>query len=359
MTTSTPSTELRRPAALPGTVLLAVLVVLAVAGVAAWILQLTQGMGATGLSQQVAWGIYIALFFTAAGAGAAALALAAVGEFGVALPVDRARLLLLALGGFIVAALAILFDLGNPLQLWRIATAGRFNVMLTWDFWLLAASGVIALVYLFAGRRPGAGRMQGVGALALVAAAALVVVEGWMVAIQPARPLWTGGTTVVSFLLGAAIAGVALALLVRPAARLRGWLGVVLGLSLVLVLAEVVTALIGSDLRAMTEMRNAVTGTGALLFWLFLLFGLALPLGLLVAGKGAGLVRAAAALAALGVLVEKLWLLVAGQAVPWMPAATVGYLPAWVELVSVLGLLAIGGLFYVIALKVLRVPAQD
>ena len=38
-------------------------------GLAAWVYQLSKGMVVTGLSQQISWGLYIAGFFTAAGAG--------------------------------------------------------------------------------------------------------------------------------------------------------------------------------------------------------------------------------------------------------------------------------------------------
>ena len=55
--------------------------VLAIAGIGAWIYQLGQGMQITGLNQQIVWGLYIAAFFTAVGAGAALLGIAGISEF--------------------------------------------------------------------------------------------------------------------------------------------------------------------------------------------------------------------------------------------------------------------------------------
>ena len=74
MTTSTVSVKKVNP-------VLIVAILLALAGIVAWIYQLIVGMQATGLGQQIVWGLYISAFFTAVGAGAALLALTGVSEF--------------------------------------------------------------------------------------------------------------------------------------------------------------------------------------------------------------------------------------------------------------------------------------
>jgi dimethyl sulfoxide reductase membrane subunit len=61
-------------------VVLIVTIVLALAGIGAWVYQLIVGMQTTGLGQQIVWGLYISAFFTAIGAGAALLALTGVSE---------------------------------------------------------------------------------------------------------------------------------------------------------------------------------------------------------------------------------------------------------------------------------------
>ena len=321
---------------------LAALVVIALAGLGAWIYQLTQGMRVTGLSQQVVWALYIAAFFSAIGAGAGLLFLVGLSEYNPVLPVSKKRLgLFAALASFVAGALLILLDVGNPLQVWRIITAGRFTSMMTWDFWLLIVAGITALVYLFLGAQTGLNKL--VGALAMVAATAVVVVEGWMLASLSARPLWAGGGTVVSFLLGALAGGLALWILAdgqRPGAAILGWLRLALAANLILVVAEVVTRLIGGAPRSMQEIANLVLGgSAAPVFWFHILFGLVLPLALLLSARYAKL---AAALALLGLLAEKSWMLVAGQATPWLQLPEGTYLFTWVELVAVAGVVAIG-----------------
>ena len=239
MTTSTVSVKKVNP-------VLIVAILLALAGIGVWVYQLIVGMQATGLSQQVVWGLYISAFFTAVGAGAALLALTGVSEF---VPLfqatNRARNMCLALSSFIIGALLIVLDVGNPLNIWRVMTAFQLSSWMTWDFWLLVIAGVVALVYLLSAQNNRAQKVLGI--LGILAGIAVVVVEGWMLSSQAARPMWGSGMTVASFLLGAAIAGLSIALI----AGLGGefvpfWLKVALGLSLVLVLVEVLSSLVGS-----------------------------------------------------------------------------------------------------------------
>ena len=317
------------------------LVLIAAAGLGAWIYQLSQGMRVTGLSQQVVWALYIAAFFCAVGSGAGLLFLVGLSEWKALIPAGKKRLgLMAALASFIAGTLLIMLDVGNPLQVWRIITAGRFTSMMTWDFWLLIVAGITALVYLFQGAKAGGGKLLGI--LAMVTAAAVVVVEGWMLSSTSARPLWAGGATVVSFLLGALSGGLALWILVekdQPAAAVLGWFRVALIASLVMVAAEVVTRVVGSEPRSASDVANLVlSGTAAPAFWFHILAGLALPLALLIPGRYA---KPAAALALAGLLAEKIWMLVAGQATPWLQLPAGTYFFTWVELVTVAGVIAI------------------
>ena len=315
--------------------------ILAVIGLAAWIYQLSAGMRVTGLGQQVVWGLYIAGFFTAVGTGAGLLALAGLSEF---VPesshVDRRRGLSLALASFIVGGVLIAMDVGSPLQVWRIVTAGRLTSMMTWDFWLLVVGGVITLTYLVQSRR--AQTKRGLGILAILAALAVVAVEGWMLAALAARPMWTSGLTVFSFLLSALVAGLGVGLLtLEGKTKLRNWLGVVLGANLVLVLVEVLTGLLsGSE-----EATLLLAGSAAPAFWIHLIAGLILPLGLIAAGASLPL---AGGLAVVGVLAEKVWMLAAGQAYPWLELPVGSYAPSWVEFAALIGAAGLGVFLYLI-----------
>lgn len=337
-----------------------VLIVLTLIGLGAWIYQLVSGMQVTSLGQQVVWGLYIAAFFTSAAIGAGLLALVGLSEFQpiVALA-NRAKLLAIALASFIITALLVLVDIGNPLQAWRLITAFRFNAMMTWDFWALLAAGVVALVYLLAVRQS-AKAQKVLGVLGILAAFALVLIEGLMLAETAARPMW-GGMTLFAFLLGAVIAGLAMALWVlgkKAPAKLSSWLGVALVISFFIVLAEIIAGLATASPRTLDETRNLLVGGASPFFWMHVLLGLLLPIGLIAFAKGKAWAGWIAGLALLGVLAEKLWLLAAGQAEPWLPLGKADYMPNWVEFLVVIGMIAFGWLIYQLAVILFKVDTK-
>lgn len=314
-------------------------IVLAVAGVGAWIYQLMQGMAVTGLGNQVVWGLYIAGFFAAVGAGAGLLSLVGLSEF---MPLiesgKRERALSLALVSFIAAGLLIMMDLGSPGRILRMITAFEVSSLMTWDFWLLVLTGVIALVYLLAVRKGGSQPVLGV--LAVVSAAAVVAVEGWMLSVLAFRPLFAGGLTVFSFLISALAAGLGLGLLImKEKAQLQDILKIVLIANLTLVLAEVLTGLLTGN----EEIALVLSGSAAPGFWLHLILGIALPLGMLFAGMRQDV---AGGLVVLGVLAEKVWMLEAGQALPMLELPAGSYSSSWVEILALIGVVSFGVLLF-------------
>ena len=313
--------------------------ILALVGIGAWVYQLTAGMQVTGLGNQIVWGLYIAAFFTAVGTGAGLLVLTGVSEYLPVIPSEkRVRTLYLSFSSLVVGGLLITLDVGNPVQIWRIITAFKFSSMMTWDFWLLAIAAVVVLVYLLAAR---GNKVQKVwGMLGILAGMVVVIVEGWMLSAQAAHPMWGSGLTVLTFLLGAGIAGISVALLGDMTnEKLLGWLKVALGLSLLFAVVEVLTGLVGGE----EEISLVLTGFAAPAFWLQLVVGLLVPMALLARKTSVGL---AAILGVFGVLAEKVWMLAAGSAFPWMPGQQGVYSPSWVEIVAVIGMVAVGVLIY-------------
>ncbi len=322
-------------------------IVIALLGIAAWIYQLAVGMQTTGLGQQVVWGLYIAAFFTALGAGATVLVLTGVSEFTPIVPAtSRGRNLSLALACFVIGALLITMDVGQPIQLWRIITAFRFTSLMTWDFWLLVVAGIIALVYLVAAKSAAAQKTMGV--LGIIAGVAVVAVEAWMLATMAARPEWGSGLTLICFLVGAAVAGMSVSLVAGTAPeKLHSWLYLALWLNLVVVLAEVLTGLVGNS----EETGLVLAGFAAPLFWLQLIVGLLVPLALLMRKSTLWL---AGTLAVFGVVLEKLWELTVGQAKSWVGLPQGSYLPTWVELLAVIGMVALGIVVYRVVMMVFK-----
>jgi dimethyl sulfoxide reductase membrane subunit len=320
---------------------LIVTILFALAGVGAWIYQLIVGMQTTGLGEQIVWGLYISAFFTAVGAGAGLLALTGVSEFIPLFPAAaRARNLILALTSFITGALLIAIDVGNPIQIWRVITAFRLSSSMVWDFWLLLVGGVVALIYLLVGKDTKSQKVLAI--LGMVVAVAVVVTESWMLSMEAshAHPLWGSGLIVINFLLGAVIAGMAIALVAGSTGNgVLSWLQVALWLSLAFVFLETVTGLVSES----DEIGLVLVGFAAPAFWLQVIIGLLLPIVLLMRKTYLWL---AGILAVFGVVAERLWTLAAGQAIPRLSLPQGVYFPSWVELISVIGLIAIGMLIY-------------
>lgn len=339
MTTTTQEMN-KKQEGFPSAILIAS-IVLAVAGIGAWIYQLVQGMVVTGLGNQVVWGMYIAGFFAVVGAGAGLLSLVGLSEFMPLIREDnREKALSLALVSFIAGGVLIMMDLGSPFRIWKMVMAFEVSSMMTWDFWLLALTGVIALVYLLMVRKGGSQPVLGV--LAIASAASVVAVEGWMLSIMAARPMFAGGLTVFSFLLSALAAGLGLGLLImKDKQQLQGWMKVVLIANLTLVLAEVLTGLLtGSE-----EIALVLGGAAAPGFWFHLIAGIAVPLWLLFAGQSQDV---AGGLVIAGVLAEKIWMLEAGQAFPMLELPMEGYTATWVEYLAIVGVVALGVLLYLL-----------
>lgn len=331
-------------------------VIVAVAGIAAWIYQLTAGMQVTGLDNGVAWGLYIAAFFVTVGGGAALLALAGISEFKYIIsPEAKSKALLLAMTAFVVGGILITMDLGNPAQVFRLITSFSFQSMMVWDFWLLALCFVVALVFFLNVRKNGAGGKL-TGVIAIAAALFVVVVEGFMLSSMAAHSLWGSGMTVLSFLISAAVAGCALALLIMPQNEpVRRLLLAALVFSLVATLAEVLTGALTGNPETKAAMLFVLSGKAAPFFWGQLVIGLFAPLFLLF--KRIQPV-AAVLLAVIGVIFEKTWLLAAGQAERWLQESFSVYFPSAIEYITVIGAAAIGVVLFTLALHFLGVKSS-
>jgi len=321
--------------------------VLVVVGLAAWIVQLSQGFDVLGVSQAVSWGVYIAAFFLLAGAGSGLIILAAAADLGwlAALQGQRRMLLTAAIGCFVAAGVMILMDIGKPERVINMILSPNFGSMFVWDFYALALSVVLALVYLYLGP---------VGKwlpwAAAIVAAAVVIVEGWILSSSAATVMWHSALVPVIFLLEGLVTALALIVLAngKAAAATTRLLAGLLVAVLALTLIELFTLTNAGEPEQVAGVGLLLGGSLAVYYWGQLLLGLVLPFVLLVwfaANRTA--VMAAAILAIIGVFVAKMVLLVAGQALPFM-GAQVSYMPSLVELAGVVGMLGLAGLVYLL-----------
>ena len=329
--------------------------VLFVIGIVAWIVQLTQGFSVLGLGQAVTWGTYIAAFFLLVGAGSGLVLLASLSDLGAlpALKGQRSPLLLGAVASFVAAAFMILLDVGKPERVVYMLSYPNFKSMFVWDFYTLVLSGVLALVYFYLGPK-----IKILPWLAAVAAVAVVIVEGFILTVSAATPMWHGAVIPALFLIEGVITAVGIVLAAKNVQMLGGVLAGLLAVVFALTLIEFVTVSYGGEPDIAANYNLLVAGSLAPLFWGQLLLGVVVPFVLLVwFSKNRTAVVAAAVLAILGVFVTKLDLLVAGQAIPFS-GAPVSYVPSIVEVGGVLGGLGLAGLVFVLAMRYLPSKAE-
>ena len=137
-----------------------VLGALVVAGVAAWIYQLANGLGVTGMNNGVSWGLYITCFMFFVGLSAGGLIVASsasvfhIAEYKkVALPAVICSTVCICLAGMFV-----LIDMGGIQRVWRIVTGPNLTSPLLWDVCVIMCYLIINIVYLvfMCSKKPGA-----------------------------------------------------------------------------------------------------------------------------------------------------------------------------------------------------------
>ncbi len=197
-----------------------VLTAVALVGVNAWAHQVASGMGVTGMSDHVSWGLYIANFTFAVGlaAGGVMMVIPAylyhdedmhdvviVGE-------------LLAIAAIIIATLFITVDLGRPDRVWHLMPGvGRFHwpvSVLTWD--VIVLNGYLLLNlhvsgYLlykrFLGERPSRRVYLPFVMLSIGWAFSVHTVTAFLYAGLGGRPFWNSALLAPRFLASAFVTG--------------------------------------------------------------------------------------------------------------------------------------------------------
>jgi molybdopterin-containing oxidoreductase family membrane subunit len=192
----------------------------------AYSVQLREGLGVTGMSDHVSWGLYISNFTFLVGMAAAAMMLVLPAY--ILENVDFGRAVLLA-EGVAVAALVmsmsfVVVDLGNPLGSWHLTPGvGYLNwprSLLAWDVLVLNGYLVLNLVipfYIlysrFAGRPPAKRKYLPWMYISVMWAVSIHLVTAFLLAGLPARPFWNTALLGPRFLASAFTAGPAFLIL--------------------------------------------------------------------------------------------------------------------------------------------------
>ena len=206
---------------------LLLLLIPTVIGARLFILQWVQGLGVTGLTDQVSWGLYIANFTFLVGVAAAAVVLVVPAY--IYRKKDMANLViygeLLAITSIIMALLFITVDLGRPERVWHmLPLIGEFNFptsIMAWD--VVVLNGYLLLnIYIcsylcyakYSGKKPATWQYMPLIILSMVAAVAIHTVTAFLFVGLVARPFWHEAIVAPRFLGSAFTAGPAILIIV-------------------------------------------------------------------------------------------------------------------------------------------------
>ncbi len=211
--------------------LIAILAALVAVGLATWLHQLSVGLGITGLSRDVAWGLYISQFTFMVGVAASAVMvvlpyyvhhyqafgrLAVLGEF-------------LAIPAVITCLLFVFVDMGQPRRVMNVLLHPSPHSIMFWD--LISLNGYLVLNVLISratfraerAGRPPPGWVKPIVYLSIPWAVSIHTVTAFLYCGLAARPFWLTAILAPRFLASAFASGpsllILLALVVRRVSR--------------------------------------------------------------------------------------------------------------------------------------------
>lgn len=189
-------------------------------GAYAYSVQLRYGLGVTGMSDHVSWGLYISNFTFLVGLAAAAVILVLPAY--ILEDVDFSHAVLMAeavaVAALVMCLTFVVVDLGNPLGSWHLMPGiGHLNwprSLLAWD--VIVLNGYLALNLIipfyilyshYAGRTPDKKKYLPWMYVAVMWAVSIHLVTAFLLAGLPARPFWNTALLGPRFLASAFTAG--------------------------------------------------------------------------------------------------------------------------------------------------------
>lgn len=375
----------------------ALLAVLAAIGVGTWIYQVVNGLGVTGMSNANSWGTYVIMFMLFVGLSAGGLIVASSAHvFNVenfkplALPAVICSTVCICMAGMFV-----LIDLGGIVRIWRILTGPNFVSPLLWDICVITTYLVINILDMVWLVQKKENRVHVLSYIALPVAILVHSVTAWIFGLQIARDWYTAIMAPI-FVASALDSGLALLVVCLVAldragiaelsTKLQNTLGKLLATFIAFdaffIGCEVLT--MGyPGVSPMSALAIMTSGPTAPFFWFEIIGGLLIPFLMLASKKRRNhtwVIVTASVLVVLGVFCKRCWLLLTSFVVPNLygaPGISLGtqtaqtggqatwaltgsYLPTAPEIVIVTGVLALGGLaFVLLSQKLLKGRSQD
>lgn len=363
-----------------------------VIGLSAFLYQWANGLGVTGLSNTISWGMYIITFMFLVGISAGGLIVVAGSEL---VGTDRfeplEKLAVIVSGTAIAAAaLSILPDLGRPQLVWKMVWQPHWTSPLIWDVLVITLYLSIAGLDLWFLTRPEVkrSRLRTMAFVALPAAILVHSVTAWIFGLLVARPFWNTAILAPMFISSALVSGTALVIFVthvsdrttawHPPTRVFSDLGKLmvwfLAVDAFLLFAEVLTTYASRVPDHLKQLDSLLFGRLAPVFWIEVLLGVVTPFGIFASRlrERRGWVVAGALLALLGVFFKRINIVMTSMFLPLVglapgiPGGRPGqpfrpdpiYVPTVVEWCVLIGVASFVGLLITLGVRTFVVPKE-
>lgn len=362
------------------------LLCVAAAGAFFYLEQLNRGLGITGLSRDVSWGLYIAQFTFFVGVAASAVMVVLPYYLHNFKQFGRITILgeILAIAAVIMCILFILVDLGQPARLLNIVRYPSPRSLMFWDMVSLGGylllNAVIALVTLSAERDelPPPAWVKPLIFLSIPWAVSIHTVTAFLYSGLPGRAFWLTAILAPRFLASAFAAGPALLILICLVLRkvsgfdagekAIGKLAVIMTYAIIVnvffVLVETFTIFYGNIPEHIEHFDFLYTGLGGIYtlvpwMWLSAVFAIAAIVLLLSPRFRRQLLPLSCVLVFLSLWLEKGLGLIVGGFEPSPLGTITRYVPTLPEWTIVAGIWAVGAILITLLYKIVLAVRKD
>ena len=266
-------------------------------GFGCFVYQWSEGLGVTGLSNTITWGLYIVAFMFLVGISAGGLIVVAGAELVGSHRFEHLNRLAVVCSVAAVATAAgtILPDLGRPERAWKMLVQPHVTSPLVWDMAVLGVYLAIGLIDLWIlTRTPVPAKALRVMAIVSLPVAILVhSVTAWIFGLLVARPFWNTPLLAPLFISSALVSGTSLvigtAYITGHVTTFRVGADVYVGLrrlllwfvaaDVFLLFTEVMTTYVSGEPDHRAQLDILLTGRLAPVFWSEVGLGMAVPRG--------------------------------------------------------------------------------
>lgn len=369
-------------------ILFGFLSLLVLAGVAAWIYQLANGLGVTGLNQNVTWGVYTADLVTFIGlsyGGALVSAILRLTGATWRAPITRIAEAC-AVVTLVIGATFPIIHLGRPERVWLMFTEPNGTSPMVWDTFAILTYLLATLIFFYLPLIPDSGTILssgigGLGALRLrllrilsmhwrglagqkasleraIAIMSVLIVPiavavhsvlAWAFSVTT-RPGWHSTIFAPYFVIAALYSGVALVIVAvavyRRAYRLQAYIEekqfrylgyIMLALGMVyfyFTFAEYLTDGYANTEEGVAVLAMLLTGRFSAIFWPWVVGGLLIPIALVALPwtRNIAGITTASVLVIVGMWVKRMLIVIPPMELSLVGHEIVPYTPSWVEL---------------------------